>query len=350
MNANNPLVSVIVPVYNAQQFLDKCIRSVLNQTYINWELILVDDGSADKSGELCDTYAKTDKRIKCIHKVNGGSSSSREVGVKAMHGEFAMFIDSDDWVDVDTLEQCMKIVQLYKVECVCFSYVREYPNTSLPVHIYDESIGFSKENVSVLYRRFWGLFGDELKHPEHGDSMASCCMKLYSYKLIKDAVFFDTKRIGCSEDTLFNIYALRNCSKAYYLDTPLYHYIKQSDGTLSSTYRPRLQEQYKELFKEFNIAKGILKVDDLCVQALNNRITLTIIGIGLNELANPNKKERIKKIRQYIRSDFYKNGYQKAQKKYLPFIWKIFVFCAGHGWAFPVFMMLQGIQLLKSRV
>ena len=350
MNSNDPLVSVIVPVYNAQQFLDKCIRSVLNQMYTNWELILVDDGSTDESGKLCDTYAETDIRISCVHKNNGGLSSAREAGIQAMHGEFAMFIDSDDWVDVDALEQCVKIVRKYEVECVCFSYVKEYPNSSLPVHIYDDSKDFSNGNATDLYRRFWGLLGDELKHPEHGDSMASCCMKLYSRKLIKDAVFFDTKKIGCSEDTLFNIYALKNCTKAFYLDTPLYHYIKQTDGTISSTYRPRLQEQYIELFKEFNIAKETLKVDNLCVQALNNRIALTIIGIGLNELANPNKKERIKKIRHYIRSDFYKNGYQKAQKKYLPFIWKIFVFCAGHGWAFPVFMMLQGIRFLKSRV
>ena len=350
MSDNNLLISVIVPVYNAQQYLDKCVKSVLDQTYTNWEMILVDDGSTDKSGALCDTYAEADIRISCVHKKNGGSSSAREAGIKAMNGEFAMFIDSDDWIDVDTLEQCVKIVQKYEVECVCFSYVREYPNSSLPVHIYDDSKDFSKGNVADFYRRFWGLYEYELKYPERCDSVVTCWGKVYSYSMIKNAKYFDTKLIGCSEDALFNIYALRECQKAFYLDKPFYHYNKQIKGTLSRTYRPRLQEQYKELFKEFGIAKEALRVDEACAQALNNRIALTIIGIGLNELANPNKKERIKKIRQYIRSDFYKEGYRNAQKKYLPPVWKIFIFCAGHGWTFPVFLMLQGIRFLKSRV
>ena len=97
----NPLISVIVPVYNRQAYLDKCIKSILNQTYKNLELILVDDGSSDDSPAICDRYAMQDSRVKVIHKENGGVSSSRNIGVHIATGEYIGFVDSDDWVDIN---------------------------------------------------------------------------------------------------------------------------------------------------------------------------------------------------------------------------------------------------------
>lgn len=97
-------VSIIVPVYNVEKYIDKCINSILNQTFEDFELILVDDGSTDKSGEICDKYKKQDKRIKVIHKTNGGLSDARNVGIDNSLGEFITFIDSDDYVDEDIIE------------------------------------------------------------------------------------------------------------------------------------------------------------------------------------------------------------------------------------------------------
>lgn len=104
METTHPLVSVIIPVYNVEKYLNKCIQSVLNQTYKNLEIILVDDGSTDKSPLICEEFGKKDSRIKIIHKKNGGLSSARNIGIKKCHGEYVTFIDSDDYVDFKHIE------------------------------------------------------------------------------------------------------------------------------------------------------------------------------------------------------------------------------------------------------
>ena len=99
-----PLVSVIIPVYNVEKYLAECVDSVLNQTHRNIEVILVDDGSSDGSGAMCDAYAEQDERVRVIHKTNGGQSSARNAALEVMTGEWLLFVDSDDWIEPDTLE------------------------------------------------------------------------------------------------------------------------------------------------------------------------------------------------------------------------------------------------------
>jgi glycosyltransferase involved in cell wall biosynthesis len=106
----NDLVSIIVPVYNTAYYLPKCIKSMLNQTYHNIEIILVDDGSTDKSATICDKYAKRDKRIRVIHKKNGGVSSARNTGIENATGRYIMFVDSDDWLPLNAVESLHKAI------------------------------------------------------------------------------------------------------------------------------------------------------------------------------------------------------------------------------------------------
>lgn len=105
---NTPLISIIVPVYNTEKYLDQCIQSVLAQTYTNWELLLIDDGSTDSSGAICDKYAAEDKRIRVFHKENGGVSSARNLGLDNAKGEWITFVDSDDWVDTKWLSNYLQ--------------------------------------------------------------------------------------------------------------------------------------------------------------------------------------------------------------------------------------------------
>lgn len=129
MNLNNcqtddVLVSVIVPVYNVEIYLDECIESVVNQTHKRLEIILVDDGSTDNSGALCDEYSKTDERIKVIHKPNGGLSSARNAGIRKASGEFISFIDSDDWIDNTMIEKLLAAcLETNSLLSICGSYV-----------------------------------------------------------------------------------------------------------------------------------------------------------------------------------------------------------------------------------
>ncbi len=113
------LISVIVPVYNVEQYLPRCVDSILAQTYENLEILLVDDGSRDSSGALCDDYARRDKRIRVIHKENGGLSSARNAGIDVAHGEYLAFIDSDDYLEPDAYALLLELAQAENVLLVC---------------------------------------------------------------------------------------------------------------------------------------------------------------------------------------------------------------------------------------
>lgn len=106
-----PRISIIVPVYNIEEYLPRCIESILNQTYTNLQLVLVDDGSKDKSGEICDSYAKLDNRVIVVHKENGGSSSARNVGIQTATGDYLGFVDSDDYIEPDMYEKMVTAIR-----------------------------------------------------------------------------------------------------------------------------------------------------------------------------------------------------------------------------------------------
>ena len=111
---NEKLVSVIVPIYNVEAYLNRCIDSIVNQTYKNLEILLIDDGSTDYSGKICDEYAKKDKRITTIHKKNGGLSDARNVGIEKANGKYITFVDSDDYIDIDYIEYLYSLIKKYK--------------------------------------------------------------------------------------------------------------------------------------------------------------------------------------------------------------------------------------------
>ena len=118
-------ISVVVPVYNVEKYLRKCIDSIINQTYKNLEIILVDDGSPDKCGEICDEYAKKDNRVKVIHKKNAGVSSARNDGIDNATGEYIIFVDSDDWLEDNAIEIMVDKLNEYDYDCVfCNFYMK----------------------------------------------------------------------------------------------------------------------------------------------------------------------------------------------------------------------------------
>jgi len=111
-----PQISIIVPVYKVEQYLDRCVNSILNQTFTDFELILVDDGSPDRCPQMCDEWAKKDARIRVIHKENGGLSSARNAGLAVMQGEYVNFVDSDDWIEKDALEYLLYLINKYDAD------------------------------------------------------------------------------------------------------------------------------------------------------------------------------------------------------------------------------------------
>lgn len=157
MDKNSPLISIIIPVYNVEQYLRNCVESVINQTYTNWEMILVDDGSPDKCGEICDEYAVKDKRIQVIHKENGGLSSARNAGLDMPpKGEFVTFLDSDDFWHKDFLDRLLKACVENAADiaqCWFISGIETvFPDIQFTYHfdIYDNHSVFMNRKANVL--------------------------------------------------------------------------------------------------------------------------------------------------------------------------------------------------------
>ena len=128
MTNSSPVVSIVLPIYKTEQYLHQCVDSILNQSYEDFEVILVDDGSPDRCPEICDEYARRDSRVRAIHKPNGGASSARNVGIRAARGTWIMFVDPDDWIDRDTLRGLLSVAG-EDVDCVISGKRFVYENT-----------------------------------------------------------------------------------------------------------------------------------------------------------------------------------------------------------------------------
>lgn len=153
---SNGLVSVIVPVYKAEKYLPRCIKSIVQQTYGNLEIVLVDDGSPDKCGDICDVYAANDKRIKVIHQENAGVSAARNAGLDAMTGQFVLFVDSDDYIDATCIETCLDVMRNGEVDAVCFNLCKIIRGKIVPTTIYTENMD-TNQIVDCLLKESKGI-------------------------------------------------------------------------------------------------------------------------------------------------------------------------------------------------
>ena len=199
------MISVIIPVYNVEQFLLRCVDSVRRQTYRNLEIILVDDGSPDRCPELCEEIKSMDARVKVVHKANGGLGFARNSGLDVATGTYVTFIDSDDWITDDHIENLYQEIKTANVDAVIGSYmsvtsrgdVHPHP-VKLDQRVYE---GCALQEKIVL-----SLIGTDIDYPQDVQIEASCCMNLYRLDVIQErGLRFPSEKVAISEDLFFNI-------------------------------------------------------------------------------------------------------------------------------------------------
>ena len=236
-------ITVIVPVYNVENYLGRCIQSIISQTYRNLEIILVDDGSTDNSGNICDEYAKKDGRIRVIHQKNRGLSGARNAGINVATGNYIGFIDSDDWIDSDMFELLLHYANEHNADIVqCDTYIN-YKN------------GMEKNNYENLNVRVLDTV-QAMKETVYTNTNMSVCNKLFNSFLLKSERF-DEELYGI-EDWELNYRILKKYSSlvSVYVNAPKYHYFMRT-GSITHKWNENAMINSFELFEKiYNCEKN----------------------------------------------------------------------------------------------
>ena len=351
MGVTSEKVSVIVPVYRAEDYLQQCVESILTQTYSNLEAVLVDDGSPDKCSILCNMFAEADVRVQVIHKKNEGAALARKAGLEAATGKYVLFIDCDDWLEANTISDCLDIVHRDNADCVMFGYVREYPQKSIHNPLFPQSFSYDlAQSEKHVHRRIVGPVGKELCEPQRVDNLSSFCMRLMKTDIARKGKFVSERIIGTSEDTIFNLYALDGC-KISYINKCFYHYRKSNAQSITTQHKPDLAEKWDVMYgimQEYIDSSG--RTDEYHMPFLN-RVACGMIGLGLNEIGSTESIwKKSQRLRAILDKPLYKEAFAQLDTSYCGAKWKLFFQFCKKRWTFLLAVLLQIMNYLRSRM
>ena len=290
---NRPLVSVVLPIYNVEKFLDRCITSVVNQTYDNLEIILVDDGSPDNCPEMCDEWAERDSRIKVIHKENAGLGMARNSGIEAATGEYICFFDSDDYVDEQIIEKCINNAAQNNSDVVLFGHTNADADGRIePVPVLANKLVYNGN--SLINELLPALLTLSIVVG------ISAWGKMYRLNLLKEqSIYFKSEREIISEDAYFVLELLGKISCASILPENLYYYYK-NENSLTSVYRADRQVKndiYLQKSLEYCEKNGYPEVVKNAVCVCYHSYAIAAIKLILaSNLPKNEKRRELKKI------------------------------------------------------
>ena len=308
----NKLISVIIPVYNVDKYLSQCIESVLRQTFLNLEILLIDDGSTDGSGNICDQYAMKDNRIQVVHKINGGVSSARNVGLELANGEFIAFIDGDDFVSENYIESLYRNLKENNSDMAFCEYAY-YKNGFVK---FAQNISLEKIRVDKQSKEFISFFKRFISNKN--TLMGRCWGGLYKKEIISSIRF--NSEIKIAEDLLFVLQAILNAEFLSFISEKLYFYRVNNQSALRTYKKSYLQNQvllYDNIRQIYNFMSDIklLKIYGcrLCYDCLVNEI----------KFKKENRREQLEEIRKsklyqyFTLKNIFKQGNVKAVAKVL---------------------------------
>lgn len=297
------VVSVIVPVYNVEQFLDACIESVVAQTYQNLEIILVDDASPDRCPERCEAWAKRDARIKVIHKQNAGLGMARNTGLEHARGEYVCFVDSDDVVEPDMVACCYAAAKAHSADLVCFGHDRLMSDgsvTQAKVPNAPKSV-FCGEEVQT--RLLPMAICSDIRTGADWNVTLSSCFSMFSMALIRETGWrFVSEREILSEDfySVFQFY--RYVKTVALIDRVFYHY-RVNLNSLSRSYRADRFEKTCHFYEKMKELSEQFETPSLYADALAGTfLSLTMAAMKQIAGADMKKREKLAQLRCLIRT------------------------------------------------
>ena len=295
------LVSVVLPIYNVEKYLDRCIESVVRQTYKKIEIILVDDGSPDSCPQKCEDWAKRDKRIRVIHKNNAGLGYARNTGIENASGEYICFFDSDDYVAPDTIEKAYATAKINNSDIVLFGHYDVDTHGKIVKAYIPTTPKRSYEGSEVQKVLLPDLISD---NPETGASTnlwLSACFCLYSMRLIEESNWrFVSEREIISEDVYSLLRLYKTVNKVAIIPKAFYYYC-ENEMSLTHTYKADRFERIKKFYLDCLDACDELRYSsDVRKRFVGPFISNTIAAMKMVVIADLDKKDKIKILKQVV--------------------------------------------------
>ena len=295
--------SIIVPIYNVEEYLHQCIESLLNQTYKNLEIILVDDGSPDKSPTICDEFAAKDARIKVVHKENGGLVSARQAGIEIATGDYAICVDGDDWISFELCEKVYEVLKENLVDIICFGFFSATETQHLANPLSYKKGLYSRNDIE---EKIFPMLIHTKNATNFQQSIWGKAIKLDTYKISQLNV---DMRIGIAEDAACTIPCIYNAQSLYILDDCLYFY-RQNDVSMTRAKKALRLDVPKILYENIKENIDISKFD--FEQQLHRKVVCELFLVAVSQF---NKKESYFNIKKELKTILMDSTYQNSIKK-----------------------------------
>ena len=341
------MVSVIIPVYNVAKYLSRCVESIINQTYKNLEIILIDDGSTDASPQICDKYATRDERITVIHKKNKGLSATRNVGIKFAHGEYIVFVDSDDWIDLDTIEILTGKAISTDSDIIAHAVCKNRQGKDylvLPTDQEEYKVDVTKYKKFLYISCLLNQSGFSYLYPREllcGPEMSYPVLKLFKKSFIDENGLLFPEGLRFCEDKVFELDVVKATKTLYYINKPYYHYFMRP-GSLSNRGAEEKSEDYLETFhyleekmKDLGIFNELEKYFGLNILSSCWNITERY---GMEVINGKDFLKASKQLKQFLEKEYCKTAIQQMD------------FSLIHGYKHILLTILLKYRLYKTAV
>lgn len=339
---NRPLVTLVVPIYNTERYLDRCVNSLVNQTYKEIEILLIDDGSCDTSPMICDNWAKADSRIRVIHKQNEGLGNTRNVGINQASGSYVCFCDSDDYLDLNTIESVVCAAQNEQAEVVIYGINTvanngEIKNSFIP---HDTIKTFRNEQVLTEF------FPEYIAPDPLGDGKRlyymSPCLILYSMDMLKDSEWsFVSERDIISED-VYSLLSLFKYIKSVTIVSKALYFYCVNETSLSRSYREDRYDQIKHFYLEcVKLCERLNYGGEILHRVSKPYLDFVISALKQEFEFNKNSKKRYQSLKNIIDDDVLQNVLHENKSDNVKLTKKIIFYAMRKKWYFLCILILK---------
>jgi glycosyltransferase involved in cell wall biosynthesis len=339
-----PFLSIIVPIYKVEMYLRECIDSILSQKFIDFELILVNDGSPDKCPHICDSYAEKDKRVKVIHKENGGLVSARKAGLSIASGNYVGFVDSDDWIKPEMYSVMCATAEKYAADIVICDILKSYPDKEVRQEqiirpgLYDKEDMMKNIYPIMLYTGEFYRFG---LHP-------SVSNKIFRRELLKNNLYNVNDSIKLGEDVACTIPCLLDAKRVYVLEDHFVYHYRQLDLSMTNSYDTDflekilvLNDHLKHLIEEKNTLVPSL------IEQVYYYLNYLIIATVNNELNIYNKKstgDKIRYIKKMLQNHNINEALNSISMRRLPLKSKVYLWLLQKKQIYVLYLIIKLVR------